>query len=102
MELEIDKLREEIQLLREKGARYDQLLRDYQFTKQQKDLMEEKLTYYNKETSGPDISSNPRMNQEQTQRRKLDLLMQDKEYLTKENIQLIEKNRRLQDRLDRL
>jgi progesterone-induced-blocking factor 1 len=30
------------------------------------------------------------------------LLGQDKEYLTKENIQLIEKNRRLEDRLDRL
>jgi progesterone-induced-blocking factor 1 len=32
----------------------------------------------------------------------MDLLAQDKEYLTKENIQLIEKNRRLEDRLDRL
>jgi hypothetical protein len=34
MELEIDKLREELELVREKGARYDELLRDYQFTKQ--------------------------------------------------------------------
>ena len=32
----------------------------------------------------------------------MDLLAQDKEYLTKENIQLVEKNRRLEDRLDRL
>ncbi len=34
MELEIEKLREELELTREKGARYDELLRDYQFTKQ--------------------------------------------------------------------
>ena len=40
MELEIDKLREEVELLREKGARYDELLRDYQFTKQEKELIE--------------------------------------------------------------
>lgn len=48
MELEIDKLREETELLREKGSRYDELLRDYQFTKQEKELVEEKLTYYGK------------------------------------------------------
>ena len=36
LELEIDKLREECELLREKGARYDELFRDYQFTKQEK------------------------------------------------------------------
>lgn len=42
------------------------------------------------------------MGHEEAQRRKLDLLTQDKEYLTKENIELIEKNRRYEDRLDRL
>ena len=42
------------------------------------------------------------MGHEEAQRRKLDLLIQDKEYLTKENIELIEKNRRYEDRLDRL
>jgi hypothetical protein len=34
LELEISKLQEECELLREKGARYDELFRDYQFTKQ--------------------------------------------------------------------
>lgn len=48
LELEIDKLREECELLREKGARYDELFRDYQFTKQEKELMEEKLGFYDK------------------------------------------------------
>ena len=47
-------------------------------------------------------SINPKVSQEESQRRKTELLLQDKEYLTKENIQLLEKNRRLEDRLDRL
>ena len=101
MELEIDKLREEVELLREKGARYDELLRDYQFTKQEKELMEEKMSFYDKQAQNT-TAGGAKMSQEEAQRRKLDLLGQDKEYLTKENIQLLEKNRRLEDRLDRL
>lgn len=77
------------------------MLRDYQFTKQEKELIEEKLTYYDQQTRQPS-TGNGKMGQEEAQRRKMDLLSQDKEYLTKENIQLIEKNRRLEDRLDRL
>jgi hypothetical protein len=38
-------------LIREKGARYDELLRDYQFTKQEKELMEEKMGFYDKQAS---------------------------------------------------
>lgn len=101
MELEIDKLREEVELLREKGARYDELLRDYQFTKQEKELIEEKMGFYDKQASQT-VPGGPKLSQEEAQRRKMELLTQDKEYLTKENIQLIEKNRRLEDRLDRL
>ena len=79
---------------REKGARYDELLRDYQFTKQEKELMEEKLTYYDKQV-GKDSGMSSKISQEEAQRRKTELLQQDKEYLTKENIELLEKNRRL-------
>ena len=103
MELEIDKLREEVELLREKGTRYDELLRDYQFTKQEKELIEEKMGFYDKQTAAQTAPGNTgKLSQEEAQRRKMDLLAQDKEYLTKENIQLVEKNRRLEDRLDRL
>jgi progesterone-induced-blocking factor 1 len=94
MELEIDKLREEVELLREKGARYDELLRDYNFTKQEKELIEEKMGFYDKQANQT-APGGARVSQEEAQRRKLDMLAQDKEYLTKENIQLIEKNRRL-------
>lgn len=88
MELEIDKLREEVELLREKGARYDELLRDYQFTKQEKELIEEKIGFYDKQASQT-APGGPKLSQEEAQRRKMELLTQDKEYLTKENIQLI-------------
>lgn len=64
--------------MREKGARYDELLRDYQFTKQEKELVEEKLAYYNKDVTGDVGTSSVRMNQEEAQRRKIDLLSQDK------------------------
>lgn len=59
------------------------------------------MNFYDKQTS-KDTSGGAKMSQEEAQRRKMDLLGQDKEYLTKENIQLLEKNRRLEDRLDRL
>lgn len=88
LELEISKLQEECELLREKGARYDELFRDYQFTKQEKELIEEKLGFYDK-TIKQETGSNIKMSAEEQQRRKIDLLTQDKEYLTKENIQLI-------------
>ena len=63
--------------------------------------MEEKLTYYDKQV-GKDSGMSSKISQEEAQRRKTELLQQDKEYLTKENIELLEKNRRLEDRLDRL
>jgi hypothetical protein len=77
MELEIDKLREEVELLREKGARYDELLRDYQFTKQEKDLMDEKMAFYDKQAS-QSAPNGIKITQEEAQRRKLELLAQDK------------------------
>jgi progesterone-induced-blocking factor 1 len=89
-------------LLREKGARYDELLRDYNFTKQEKELIEEKMGFYNKAASSDNNKGGKFTSMEDNQARKMDLLSQDKEYLTKENIQLLEKNKRVEDRLDRL
>lgn len=102
MELELDKCREELELVREKGARYDELLRDYNFNKQEKELLEEKMGFYNKAASGGAEGKGRAASMEDNQARKMDLLTQDKEYLTKENIQLLEKNKRVEDRLDRL
>lgn len=71
MELEIDKLREEVELMREKGARYDELLRDYQFTKQEKDLLEEKMSFYDKQATQNAPGGGGKLSHEEAQRRKL-------------------------------
>ena len=63
--------------MREKGARYDELLRDYQFTKQEKELMEEKMSFYDKQAT-QSAPGGAKLSQEEGQRRKLDLLGQDK------------------------
>jgi len=52
------------------------------------------MGFYDKQANQGAPGGN-KMSQDEAQRRKLELLSQDKEYLTKENIQLIEKNRRL-------
>lgn len=59
------------------------------------------MNFYDKQAS-QNTSGGAKLSHEEAQRRKLELLSQDKEYLTKQNIQLLEKNRRLEDRLDRL
>lgn len=52
------------------------------------------MGFYDKQAAQT-VPGGPKLSQDEAQRRKTELLTQDKEYLTKENIQLIEKNRRL-------
>lgn len=52
------------------------------------------MSFYDKQAT-QNAPGGAKLSHEEAQRRKLDLLSQDKEYLTKENIQLLEKNRRL-------
>lgn len=46
LELELTKSQEELALLREKGARFDELSRDYKRLEQEKFLLEEKAGFY--------------------------------------------------------
>lgn len=46
LELELQKALEELAILREKGARFDELNRDYKRMEQEKFLLEEKMGYY--------------------------------------------------------
>ncbi|CAD8157235.1 unnamed protein product [Paramecium pentaurelia] len=99
LELELTKSQEELALLREKGARFDELSRDYKRLEQEKFLLEEKSGFYQNNQAG-DKAGDQYKGQDDS-KRKGDLLQQDKEYLTKENIQLLEKVKRLEDKLDR-
>ncbi len=59
--------------MREKGARYDEFLRDYQFTKQEKDLLEEKMDFYDKQAAQNAPAGGAKLSHEEAQRRKLEL-----------------------------
>lgn len=82
LEMELAKASEELGLLREKGARFDELSRDYKKLEQEKFLLEEKAGFYqtNKNGGGADLASQMAKAQDEA-KRKGDLLAQDKEYL---------------------
>lgn len=46
LEMELLKAQEELSILREKGARFDELHRDFKRVEQEKFLLEEKMGYY--------------------------------------------------------
>ncbi|KAL4511807.1 hypothetical protein ABPG72_012652 [Tetrahymena utriculariae] len=101
LELELVKQQEELDILREKGSSYDELMRKFKQIEQEKLLLEEKIGFFNQDSDGKHVLSDVYKTTDDL-RRKNDLLVQDKDYLTKENIQLHEKNKRLEDRIDRL
>ncbi|EGR29131.1 progesterone immunomodulatory binding factor 1, putative [Ichthyophthirius multifiliis] len=101
LEMELLKMQEELDILREKGSAYDELNRKYKQIEQEKFLLEEKIGFYNADQDGKNLLSDVYKVTDDL-RRKNELLIQDKDYLTKENIQLIEKNKRCEDRIDRL
>ena len=76
-------------------------MRDFKMVEQEKFLLEERLVYYDKNqgTTADSKGKNDFWRQQDDLRRKIDLLQSDKEYLTKENISLLEKNKRLEDRV---
>lgn len=99
MEIEIQKAHEELEILREKGSSYDEMLRKYKQVEQEKFLLEEKLGFYDSEAGKEGKSALGEVYKTTDElRRKNELLGHDKEYLTKENIELLEKNKRLEDR----
>lgn len=102
IELELAKTNEELAIFREKGARFDELNRDYKRMEQEKFLLEEKMGYYDTQRNkdGRSLASEIYRAQDEI-KRKNDLLVQDKEYLTKENIGMLEKMKRLEDKLDK-
>lgn len=97
LELELRKAVEELDKNREKLIRFDELDRELKKVSQEKFLLEEKMGYYdlNQPKTKGDV-----LQEQQDIRRKIDLLINDKEYLTKDNIQLLEKNRRLEEKVD--
>jgi len=101
LQLELKKAQEEMVIMKEKVASYDELYRKFKQVEQEKQLMEDKLGFYSNQKEGSNLMSEM-YKQSDDMRRKNELLIQDKEYMTRENISLLEKNKRLEDRLDNL
>ena len=98
LELELQKAFEEIDKNRDRLIRFDEMERELKKTTQEKFLLEEKIGYYDNNMTGKRTKSDILQEQEDI-RRKIDILHNDKEYLNKENIQLLEKNKRLEEKV---
>lgn len=99
LELELKKAFEEIDRNREKLIRFDELDREFKKVSQEKFLLEEKMGYYDSNNPGIIKTKGDILQEQEDFRRKMDILSRDKEYLGKENIQLLEKNQRLEEKV---
>lgn len=98
LELELKKAFDELNMNREKLIRFDELDRELKKVSQEKFLLEEKMGYYDNNISGKRTKGDILQEQEDN-RRRMDILQNDKEYLSKENFQLLEKNKRLEEKV---
>ena len=98
MDLELQKAYEELDLNRDKIIRFEDMERELKKVIQEKFLLEEKLGYYDTNNTGLRTKGDILQEQEDM-RRKLDILNNDKEYLGRENFQLLEKNKRLEEKV---
>ena len=98
LEMELQKAYEELDKNRDKLIKFEDLEREYKKVSQEKFLLEEKMGYYDTNNTGKRTKGDILQEQEDI-RRKMDILNNDKEYLSKENFQLLEKNKRLEEKL---
>lgn len=98
LEMELQKAYEELDKNRDKLIKFEDLEREYKKVSQEKFLLEEKMGYYETNNTGKRTKGDILQEQEDI-RRKMDILNNDKEYLSKENFQLLEKNKRLEEKV---
>lgn len=98
LEMELQKAYEELDKNRDKLIKFEDLEREYKKVSQEKFLLEEKMGYYDTNNTGKRTKGDILQEQEDI-RRKMDILNNDKEYLSKENFQLLEKNKRLEEKV---
>jgi len=98
LEMELQKSYEELEKNRDKLIRFEEMERELKKISQEKFLLEEKMGYYDNNNTGKRTKGDILQEQEDL-RRKMDILNNDKEYLSKENFQLLEKNKRLEEKV---
>lgn len=88
----------DLESLREKGSKYDDLYREYVKLEKEKIVLENKVAFF---SGVPDVKHDVPQN-ESDMKAKYSILCTDKEYLTKENLRLLEVNKRLEERIAKL
>ncbi len=98
LQSELNKALIDVEALRDKGTKYDDLYRDFVRLEKEKIVLENKLTFF----SGiSDVKHEAPINENDI-KAKYSILCTDKEYLTRENLRLVEANKKLEDKIDRL
>jgi chromosome segregation ATPase len=95
---ELNKAHIDLESLREKGNRYDELYRDFVQLEKEKISLESKLTFF----SGVSDIRHEAPKNEGDLKAKYAILCTDKEYLSRENVKLHEQNLKLEDKIERL
>jgi len=98
LQSELNKAHIDLESLREKGNRYDELYRDFVTLEKEKISLESKLTFF----SGVGDIRHEAPKNEGDMKAKYAILCTDKEYLSKENVKLHEQNLKLEDKIERL
>jgi len=98
LQSELNKAHIDLESLREKGNRYDELYRDYVQLEKEKISLESKLTFF----SGVGDIRHEAPKNESDLKAKYAILCTDKEYLSRENVKLHEQNLKLEDKIERL
>mmetsp|Transcript_13111 Transcript_13111/g.11189 ORF Transcript_13111/g.11189 Transcript_13111/m.11189 type:complete len:280 (+) Transcript_13111:316-1155(+) len=98
LQSELNKSLIDLESLREKGSKYDDLYREYVKLEKEKIVLENKVQFF---SGVPDVKHDVPQN-DQDMKAKYSILCTDKEYLTKENLRLLEVNKRLEERIARL
>jgi hypothetical protein len=98
LQSELNKALIDVESLREKGTKYDELYRDFVRIEKEKIILENKLAFF----SGVSDIKHEMPQNESDLKAKYSILCTDKEYLTKENIRLVEANKKLEEKIERL
>jgi hypothetical protein len=98
LQSELNKALIDVESMREKGTKYDELYRDFVRMEKEKIVLENKLTFF----SGISDFKHDAPQNENDLKAKYSILCTDKEYLSRENLRLLEHNKKLEDKIDRL
>ena len=98
LQSELNKAHIDLESLRDKGTRFDELYKDYVTLEKEKLILENKVSFF----SGVSDVRHEAPKTENDLKAKYAIICTDKEYLSKENVKLHEQVSKLEDKIERL